>query len=339
MSGPDAYINDSSIYRSNTFLQAFARKKNVQTGDGMKDYIELDKVATGGYIAANHKFDIQGSDGGTEYSSDWGIYGNYMTWEQEEREQNEEDRKALYKRLYKGKRMRMRTNTLDDFNANMWATPTLAMESPSSLANDVPRIPYSIPALITPSGTAPSGWSGTVSTVMQINPTTKTGWKNQYAQFTNYEADIEGKLFDMYYLSNWNEVADPEAGITGTPQDQLVIYADLASIKGLRNVLRNANDRMSNLGMYDTGVSYMNKAIVWAEPLGAQDTTTANQKLYGVNYEFLYPIIRDGYFLQITDDHGQPFRPHNQPRTNILYEFTEYNWWMRSRRRHWLITN
>ena len=338
-SGPDELLNEAFQYRNSTWLQAWAKHKALQTGDGIKDFVELDTVATGEFISANHKFDIQGTDGSTEYSTQWAIYANYMTWEKEEKDMNEGDRMRMYKRLYSSKRMRMRGNTIYDLENAMWATPTLAMEDPSTLGNDVNRKPFSIPALITPSGTAPSQWSSTVSTVMGINPSTKTSWKNQYTTFSNFESEIEGKLFDMFLLSQWQDWAVPDAKITGTPEDGLVLYMDAASLKSLRNILRNSNDRLTSLGQYDRGITFMGKPCVWANPLGDTTTTTANQKVYGVNYDFLFPICRDGFFMKITDDEGKPFRPHNQPRTNILYEFTEYNWWARSRKRQFLIAN
>lgn len=335
--GPQDLMNNAFPYRKSVFLQAWAKHKKFETGNGMRGFIELDRAATGGFVNANHKFDIQGTDGTTPYTMDWAVYGNYFTYEKEEREMNEDDRRAYWKSIYQGKRMRMRTNTIKDFDDALFATPTLAMEDLSTLSDDTVRVPYSLPALITPSGTAPSQWLSTTSNVFGINPGTKTNWKNQYGTFSNFEAEIEGKLFDMSYLCDFQEVAVPDAKITGTPTDGMVVYADLASIKGLRNVLRNANDRMQGIGQYDHRVDYAGTAIMWADVLGSHDTAAASQKLYGVNWNHIYPVCRKGYFMSLEDDDGRPFRPHNQPRTNIIYEFTEYNLWVESRRTSFLL--
>lgn len=341
-SDPETIINDASQYRVYTYFEAFKRKKEIQGGDGIKDFIELQKDNTGEWVASAHQFDPQSSNGTVEHSIQWAEYANHIYWEADEEEVNEGDREAIYKKLYKSKRIRRAQNTMDDLEASLWAAPAAIMELASgstATATNVARQPYSIPSLITVDGLDPSVFSG--NTVMQINPSTYTNWKNQYKTFTDFSAEIEDALFEMYYSSTWNTAGGPADGVmTGTPQDGCVIYADLGSIKELRRILRDSNDRLTNLGQYDDFVTYMGRPIKWAEPLGGATTADASKTLYGVNWNFLYPVVRRGYFMKLTaDKDGGPFVLDKRPKSRVLYEFTQCNLWMSSRRRHFRIAH
>jgi hypothetical protein len=341
MTSPDTIINDTSRFRCYTFFQAWKRKKNLQGGNGIKDYIELKADKTGQWVNSNHKFDPQSSDGTVEHSCAWAEYANHMFWEADEEKCNEADRKATYKRLYNSKRIRRAQNTIDDLEASLWAAPDSLMELAigNTTSPDKARIPYSLLSLITVNGLAPAAFGGTV---MQVSPTTYPNWRNQSARFTNFANEIEDLLFDMYYNSKWDVAGSPHDGVmTGTPEDGCVAYADLGSIKTLRRILRNSNDRLTNLGQFDKGLTYLGKPIMWAEPLGNADTADASKTIVGVNWDFMFPIIRDGMFMTLMKNPqgGGPWILPLQPKARVLYEFTNLNLWCASRRRHYRISH
>jgi hypothetical protein len=341
-SDPETIINDASAYRTYTYFEAWKRKKEIQGGNGVKDFIELTKDNTGEWVASNHKFDPQSSDGTREHSVNWAEYANHLFWEADEEACNDGDREAKYKALYKSKRIRRSQNTIDDLEASLWASPSAIMELATGVtttATDVARLPYSIPSLITCDGLHPSAFSG--STVMQINPATYTNWKNHNTRLNSFATEIEDALFDMYYKCDFQTAGSPADGVmTGTPKDGVVMYADLASIKALRRIMRDANDRLTNLGQYDNKLTYMGRPFVWAEPLGDQTTTEANQTIYGINWNFLYPIVRQGYFMTLMKNPqgGGAWILPLQPKARVLYEFTCVNLWCSSRRRHFRIS-
>jgi len=262
-----------------------------------------------------------------------------------------------WKAIYKGKRIRKTQDTYDTLEAALWAAPVNEMNIPvgnTAVASSTPRRMMSIPAYIT--NTADSVYVPTEfttsATILNVNPTTYANWRNQDFEFTpgSFESQIEDLLFEAYYMSTWNVAGGPQDGMmSGTPRDGCVMYCVLASIKKMRRILRDSNDRLTQLGQYDKTsnfsqstegiLNYMGKPFVWAEPLGDANTTEANQVIYGVNWNFLYPIVRKGRFMKLVKSRatGAEFEFPDQPTARVLYEFTDVNLWCSSRRRQFKI--
>lgn len=353
-SDTDAIINDASTYRTYTVFEAFKRKKNLQGGNGIKDFIEVTKSATAEFIAANHKFSPQSDDGSKQHSCHWARLANYIYWEDEEVEGNEDNAQLVqWKSLYKGRRMRKAQDTYDNMEAALWAAADDRMEIPiggTSPDASVARLPYSIPSLITSTSAATPVYSSfTAGTVMQLSPTTYANWRNQHKLIANWQTDVEDALFEMYHNAFWNTAGGPADGLlTGTPMDGCVMYADLSTLKLLRRILRDSNDRLANLGQYDGStdlgtyrniLTYMGRPIVWAEPLGPATTADTSKTIYGVNWNFMHPIIRKDRFMKLVSSrHGGAFELPLQPTANVLYEFSDYNIWCASRRRQFKIS-
>lgn len=335
MTGPEVYVNDANRNQRYAFFDAWGRHRVLQGGNGIKDFIELDRASTGEFVASNHKFDPKGTEGMTEYGTHWARYVNYVMWEDDEEEMNKGDKRAQWKNLYKTKFGRMRQNTVEDLEAAMWAPPSEEMETPPSSDVTVPRLPYSIPALLTTDGLSPFN-SGTI---MGINPSTKPNFRNSYDYWSNFRNDIEDLLFDQFHLTQYFPPAGPASNeFTGNTKDGMVMYADLVTLRELRAILRDSNDRLTELGQYDGEIGYMKVPFRWVPQLGGPDTPNENRRIYAVNFNFLFPICRNGRFMTLHSDRGRAFKPHNMPMSNILYEISEYNWWIRSRRRHFVLS-
>lgn len=337
MTGPEVFLNEANAYQRYAFFEAWGLKKDLQSTALIKDFIELDKVQRGRFVNANHKWNLKGRDGSSEYSIGWAVFGNYVVYEDEEIEMNEANRRAQYKRLYKQKIMQMHTDTADSLEDAMWANPNVAMEVVG--AEDV-RLPYSIPALLTKGGAvADTITSGGGTTKFGINPSTKTGWQNYSSTFSNFSTQIERRLFRAKHYTRFEPPRGaPQGSFTGTPNDRRVIYTDLRSLEDLRQILRDSNDNLSQLGQYDGMLTYDGSPIVWAVPLGGVDISETQQRMFGVNFDFLYPICRSGMFMKLKlAPYGGAFKPHDMPRSNVIYEYTEFNWWPRSLRRQFVI--
>lgn len=353
-SSMDDIINDASQYRTYTVFEAFKRKRNIGSGNGIKDYVELTKSATAEFVGSDHKFTPQSDDGSVEHKSHYARLANYLYYDVDEEFEDDDDRIARWKAIYKGKRMRKAQDTYDRMEAALWASPDDRMEIAVGTTTNpgVTRLPYSIPALLTntnASGGAVYCAFTTPTTVMGINPTTYSGWRNQHKEINNFQDEIEGALFRMYHYSYWQLAGGPKDGLmTGTPQDGCVIYADLKSVEGCRQVLRDSNDRLGELGQYDRAsnfgqqgkfLTYLGKPIVWAEPLGDADIAETSQVMYGVNWNFLDPWVHKNRFLSLMKNpQGGEWIFPEKPMSRVLYEFSDYNLWMSSRRRHFKIT-
>lgn len=355
-SGMDEIINDASQYRTYTFFEAFKRKRNIQKGKAIKDYIELTKANSAEWAASNHKFNPVSDDGSVEQSLGWARLVNYIYWDEEEME-DDGDKEVAWKSIYKGKRMRKAQDTYDKLEAALWATPVNEMNIPvgnTAVSASTPRQMMSLPAYITQTADSvyvPTAFT-TSATILNVSATTYENWRNQHKNFTtgSFASQIEDALFEMYYYSTWNLAGGPQDGLmTGTPADGCVSYWDLSSIKKMRQILRDSNDRLSQLGEFDrtsnfgqTGnfLNYMGKAMVWAEPLGDATTAESSQIGYGVNWAFMHPVVRKNRFLKLVKSRatGAEFELPLQPTARLLYEFTDVNLWCASRRRQWLIS-
>ncbi len=337
MSGPDAFVNDSNLYHSYTWAQAWSLKKSIQATAKVKDFLILSKESRAQFINANFRAQPKANASVIKYEIGWATLFNDNAFTDEEMEFNEANAKAQYKQLYKTYIIPMHTDTADKMEQAMWAAPNDLMESPG--AGDA-RLPYSIPALITPGGLKPTGFSS-ATTKFGIDPALaqNAGFKNYSNTFSDFASQIERRLFRAKAHTSFTPPQGAPAGVfTGTPTDRRVIYADLRSLEELRQILRDSNDRLSELGEFDGMLTYSRIPLMWAEVLGDVDIEATAQRLFGVNFDFLFPIVHGDYFMKMLDaPYGGPWKPHDMPLSNAIYEVTRYNWWPRSLRRQFCI--
>lgn len=337
MSGPEAFVNDSTLFLAHTWAQAWALKKEVQTAAEIKDWIILSYEDHTELVGANHKFEPKPNSQQVKYSIGWGILANHNMWDDDEMDFNAADKRAMYKDLYKTYVIPMHTSSADKVETLTWDTPHDNMENPP--VGQVRR-PYSIPALITKTGLQAAGFA-TATTKFGINPTTQPRWRNHFEQFTNYQAEIEKLLRRAKRKTTFLAPAGPAGKVfTGTPQDRKVIYADARSVEELALILRNSNDRLTKFGEYDWGLTYLNTPFVVAEVLGDETIDPTAQRLFGVNYDFLFPICHGNKFMKLMDPpYGGTWKPYDMPKSNVIYEFSYFNWWPRSLRRQFVISH
>lgn len=342
LNDPVNFLNDATTQRTYTFFRYFKRKKSLQGGNGIQYWREFDIADTAEFVASNHKFDPQGTDGMYKSTLHWGRLANYMVWEDDEIEENEAAQREKYFDLYKSKRVRMATGTVEKLEAALWAAPDDNMEiaiSATSPSIDTPRLPYSIPSLVT---TATDGNAfPTATTVQGLSPSTHAKWDNQRFTFANFENEIEDRLMDAYYQTRWEKPGSPVDGMfSGTEDSGCEIFTQYAALQKVRRILRDSNDRLTSLGQYDKEISYLGKPILRAEALDGGSTSTVDSDIvmYGINSNYLYPIIRKNYFMKLKGSKEMPYQPFNMPMSNVIYEFTEYNLVCESRRRQFTIS-
>ncbi|MFI4881797.1 MAG: hypothetical protein ACIAQU_04350 [Phycisphaerales bacterium JB064] len=345
MTGPDKIINDLSRYHTYNFFRIWNRHKKIGGGNGIEDYIELKPINTGQWVNSGHTFNVTSTDGLVKHQVNWARYANYLTWDKDEVEMNEgpEAKAKTYKKVYKSKRMRVRENTASDLETALWADPTNEMELPTgttAVAPTTPRQMYSIPALITNDGLAPSAFttSGTVQGIDPSNPD-YVNWRNQFYSLANWESELEAALFEMKHMSKWEKSGGPaDEVMTGTSVENVECYCDFKTLDTIRRILLARNDSLAYLGQRDDTLRYMNVKFNWAEPLGGPTTTETEQQIFGVNWDYLMPTCRKDYFMKLFGmDNGGPFVPWDTPLQRVLYEFTDVQLFLASRRRHFKI--
>lgn len=336
MTGPEAFVNDSTLYRGYTWAQAWSLKKAMQATATIKDFIILSYQDRTNFISASHKFTPEPAASIARYETGWATLATDVAITDEELEFNEGDRRAKYKDLYQTYVIPMRTALADRMETAMWADPVPEMEvvGPGTV-----RIPYSIPALVTADGLASAGVGVNTKLGLDVSLEANAGFRNVALHFTDFASQIERRLFRAKMLTNFKPPINVARGVfTGTPLDRRVIFGDLRSLEELRQILRDSNDRLMALGEYDGQLTYDRMPIVWAEPLGGVDIDPTAQRLFGINFDFLYPIQHKDYFLKVlTPPYGGMWKPHDMPLSNAMYIISRYNWWPRSLRRQFVI--
>lgn len=339
-SGPNELVNDALSLRDYCWMQAWNRKKSIKGGKGIRDFIKLDTDRLSQITSPGARHTVQARGSSVEHEIAFARRVNQLSWLKEEVQDNEGDPRAQYKNIYATKRMDMVTDNVESFEDDLWADPVDAMEiGIGDTTNDpsVNRVPLSIPALITTNGTSAFP---TATTKAGINPTTNPNWQNQYETFSNFENDFENVMFDMLLKIDWKKPAVKPSEFTGTPMDGIQAYTSPLAGKLMRNILRDSNDNMTRLGEYDTLLTYGPLAFKLTEKLGAIGQSESEQdgiKIYVVNWDFLYPVVRRDYWMKLIDNNGKAWVEPDRPDVEFLWEYSDYNLWPKSLRRQGLI--
>ncbi|KKM66987.1 hypothetical protein LCGC14_1475730 [marine sediment metagenome] len=190
--GPDDILNDAvkNTYFLSRMLKGRDAAQSVQAGEKIKDQVQLNDVGTAEFYDPNEDMDVQNVDSAVNITIDWRFIADHFSYTQQEVTLNSGNPQTYYKNLIKGKRQACKTSTFNKMEDALWATPSNAdMEASSG------KVPFSIASLITTDGLAPSGFT----TIMGVNPTTETGWRNQIETYdaTNIRDDNDGILHAM----------------------------------------------------------------------------------------------------------------------------------------------
>ncbi len=339
---PNQILNDAAAYRNYTFFQAFNRKKRIESGNGIETFIQLTKDNGGGYANPDDTVSYQRTYGTQSAKIHWALHIDSLTWGRLEEEmvgEGSDKLKTWFKPVMQ-RTTRMRTACADFMEASLWAAPHADMEITigSTTTPTNPRRNYSIPSLITPLGAAPSAFSG--GTVQGINPSTYANWKNQSETFTDFDAEIEEKLWDLQVGCDWQSAGPSIKEITGTPQDGGVFYTDFATYRELGSILKNRNDRMTYLGQYHNGINFNGTAIRQVQAIGGKDTAETARRIFYVDWNYLDPVVFRDYFMKFVPPQGKSFwEDANTPLNRYLPQYTMFNLALSGRKRHGIITH
>ena len=205
------------------------------------------------------------------------------------------------------------------------------------------RRPYSIPALITPNGLAPSGFT----TIETVAPATEAGWRNQVVQYdpTNISDRQTGlvQALDDMWLSVRFEAPESLAQYAENDRlNKMCIATNKNGYLELASLTRDANDRLvpaNNLGWVMGKITYAGMPIKYISTL---DTALINNGstiaegapwYYFINMMYLYPIFHSARYM----DEMPPMNRDRQPFSYVVWKNLYYNLFMSSRRRQGLV--
>ncbi|MCC7407386.1 MAG: phage major capsid protein [Phycisphaeraceae bacterium] len=343
VSNPRKIVNDAT---KNTYLIGLMLKgrnlaTTVRSGSKITDRIMLSDSGTATFYKPGQDIDIQHVDTLRKVQIDWRFMITHFVYEEAELDLNSGDPQTYYKDLLMGKRQ-----ASDTAMFNLMEQRLFSPASNADMENEAGSFPYSLPALITPDGLAPSGFT----TVCTINPTTEPKWRNQVSQYdpndvTNFETGLLPAMDEMFLKARFES---PEGGSTqyfeSDKLQKMKIITNMDGMKLLIALTRDSNDRLvpsGNLG-WSAGAGSVTYAGIPPYYASELDTALINSGavitagepwFYYVNFEYLFPVFHALRYMS----EKAPITPTRQPTTRVVFKNTYYNLFCQSRRRQGII--
>lgn len=306
----------------------------VQTGSKIIDQIQTKKMNNAGFYRPNQNLQPRGVDTLTQIEINWRFHqGNYGWTNEQVRLQGSGSNAAdVYTRLKTSWEQACDLNIWDSMEEALWDTP-----SNSDMEVSTGLVPYSIPAIVTSDGLAPSGFT----TVAGIDPSTETAWRNQTGTFSwagRATNDAMYVAFDqMWRKLRWKRIKgfNSKVGSPGTDFNRFCIATTPEGVNGYLALNRNSNDRLRKANDAGYGDDPSFNSIDLEDVDRLEETTTAGvPPFYWMNFDWLFPVYHADTFMEEVG----PIRGSiNQPFSHAVYKNTYYNLFPRSRRRLGLI--
>jgi hypothetical protein len=335
---PNRIINDATknTYMIGRMLKGRDASLSVQSGQKIRQNVQLSNSGTAVFYHPNEALDIQNVDNLTSIEVDWRFLADHYSYTEEEITLNSGDPQTFYTNLLKAKRQACETSIFNKMEDALWAAP-----SNSSMELSSGKLPYSIPTFITSDGLAPSGFT----TLETVNPSTESGWRNQVESYdpsnvTDTQTGLVNAMDSMWHKVNFvAPMGGPREYFENDQLQKMVIASNLDGVKLLQRLTRDSNDRLvpaNNLGWTAGNVSYAGLPVEYVSTLndalvnnGA--VMTAGQPFfYYVNLMYLFPIFHNIKYM--SEKEPIPALPH-QPFSMVVWKNLYYNMFCASRRR------
>lgn len=342
VSSPNRIINDAT--KQTYFIGQMVKGRDVsltvQAGKTIIDRVQLSDSGTATFYDPMEDLDIQNVDVMRAVEVRWRFLVDHYCFDETEMELNGGDPQTYFKNLLKGKRQACETSLWNKKESALWAPPAVGTMETAGTGG----VPYSIPCLVTPDGLAPSGFT----TVMGLNPTTESGWRNQVESYDpDNVLDLNDGLLramDRMFLKVQFEA--PQGG----PQeyfenDRLMKMKIATNMDGrtlLASITRDTNDRLipaNNLGWVAGNIVYAGLPVQYVREL---DTALINSGaviasgepwFYYLNLNYLFPVFHARMYMKEHEPKDHP----RQPFTKVVWKNSYYNLFCQSRRRQGII--
>lgn len=347
----------------------------VQGGRTIKDDIMLDEAPTARTYQPNETFTPQNPQVLTEWEINWRYVVDHMTATDQEFElqgnfssMTRSARHQVYKDLKWSKEQRMWTSMFNFMENLLWAQPNKGtMEAAAGTE------PYSIPAFVNEytnglfavpdAGAGLPG--GNWTTVMGINPATKTKWVPQQESYgstspTASNADVTNRNIVQAMDRMWMKIrfmppAFRQEYFEKAELNRQVIAASNSGVSIYQNLMRISQDLYASASRQDPAYvnpAYAGISLVPIESLGSAllylDATTTPDSLvvetssatdnsgpryYFLNGNYIKPVWHARRYFNRTEG----LTPPNQPFTTFWYVDSWYNVVCRSRQRQGIV--
>lgn len=335
----------SQSYTLSLFVKGRTIEQLTQGGTAITDFIQTADNNSFGFYGPGDQQTPVSADTLKQISLPWRFSQCNFAWETEEMELNEDDVDKFLNLddAYRSGAVMAQVNGTE---ASLWTVPATAdMEASTG------KVPYSIPCFINEfTSTIPTGFT----TVMGVNPSTTSRWRNQKSAYTaaniGSPSDTTGLLMSLMDCAENTRFRTVDFGKSKSLQekemlDRMGIVTSLDGLKQYQKALFNANDR--TVSVSDAGnktlqfrgypmeqVTALATAAIYSSTLAASHTSgVANAgypRYYFLNGEYLKPIFHSKKFMEP----GTPINGgQERPNSWVQYFWTKQNLWCRSRQR------
>ena len=323
-------LNDTAkqYYFLSTMMKGRSTEEIVQNGKQIIDMVRLSKHNAAGFYKPNQTLNPRGMDVLTKLACNWRFHQGNYAWTNEQVRLNGGSSVDNWVKLLELWRQASKQDIWDSLEANLWAVPSNAdMEADDGLK------PYSLPCFITSNGLAPSGFT----TVMGVNPTTQTNWRNQTGSYTaaNLATTLYPAFDGMWLDLRWKK----PPGVTWATDTNFSKLNILTSKTGIMNYIdqnRSNNDRLqpkNDPGTYQQEPTYNGIPLQRVPELETYMTAASitNPPYIWLDTNFIFPVWHSEVYMLEED----PIRGGtNQPFSWAVYINSYLNFFCRSRKRH-----
>ena len=343
LKGPDQLLNDATknTYMLGRMLKGGQAALSLQSGQKVIERVQLSDSGTFQFYDPNSDLDIQNVDVLRSIEAPWRFATDHYSYTEQEVTLNSGDPQTYYKNLLKSKRQACATSMYNGMEESLWAQPSNSkMESTATKDG----VPYSIPALVTKDGLAPSGFT----TIVGLDPDNETGWRNQTQTYdAAAKADPADGIVDalrrMYHKVHF---VAPMGGMReyfeNDRMQKMCICTNLDGQTLIERLTQDANDRLTpaaDIGWASGKVIFNGIPIDYIAELdtalvdGGAAIPDGKPWYYFLNLEYLHPIFHTSQYMV----EKSPMNHPRQPFSFVVWKSTYYQLMPTSRRRQGLV--
>jgi hypothetical protein len=336
--------SDATSYRRylTRLMQAgMAKSKMLQGGPNIIDFIQLNFTNSYQEYSPTQDFNWTDTNSLTQITLPWKYAMVSATWYDHEVILSSGSLETTFKRVKDAKMAELELSFWEGREKSLWATPdVITMEGTTVTGSQW----HSLRAYITEDGLAPSSTNGGVNgsnwtTILGVNPSTFTNWRNQVESYNPAAIDTQlPRALDLM----WDDVqfespSDSQQYVQDTSMQKTAILTNRDGYAILMDLTRNKNDntysKENDLGMLNGVLTYHGlpiKRIGAFEDAGVMGTVypVGSPRFWFPNFNFIYPIYHEQRFLApITVN-----TPTTKPQAHITAKDTYGELWIRSRR-------
>lgn len=331
---PGDIVNDASLRNYEGFNIFGRSKRALQGGNQIKTSILLSDPATASTYKPGDAATIVNNQNLSQATANWRFFRDYMTFVEAELLLNEGGGgDAMFQQFVNLRDSKWQATTTSMFNEI--ARLLVATPANSTMEASSGEKPFSYRTFATSDGLAPSGFT----TVMGINPTSESNWRNQN---TTYDKDAmfdpdTGLIAGFTAMKNLIRFQQPSVNVDGskfTDSDlkNCVVLTNKEGLNDYIKVLRASND-FTRVGTQDPDYPepvYWGVTIQADEALDDQSVFSAGSPdFFFINGNYMELVFHSKKWFQKTKE----LRNANQPDSAVVWVDTYWNLVCRSRRR------